>query len=326
LRTGRQARDRRNQARLCGAAALVFVLSVGGSVFAAMALAAPPSNDNFANAQTLSGAFPIVVHGTLSEATQEPGEPEDQYGASVWYSWTAPSTGRVTIDTCGGQSFAPITFVYTGPSVSQLQQVSAEEDFEHRSACPLPDPEVDQPGDIQRVTEFVATAGTTYRIQAVSGDSFALVLKDPEVYDLAVSQSVSRRTVPFGGALNEVMRITNRGNIALPVPRTQVNFGQEINKPGRPHDRGKAVYAFARSPGGRCSHGIFGGGSRIQTFACKMTPLAPGESQVAQIRITRIKGNLLLDAHLAIFDGSFRELDDRRGNDDAQTIIRVRGR
>jgi hypothetical protein len=309
------------EARRLGCAVLVFSLAI---VFPVAVIAAAPSNDNFANAQTLSGTFPIVVHGTLSEATQEPGEPEDQYGASVWYAWTAPSTREVTIDTCGGESYAPITFVYRGPSVSQLQRVSSADDFEHRSACPLPDPDVDEPGDLQGVTEFAATAGTTYRIQVVSGDSFALVLKDPEVYDIAVSQSVSGRTVPFGGSLNEVMRITNRGNIAVPVPRTQVAFGQEINVPRDAHYPGKGKYAFTRSPGGHCRHGIFGGGSKIQTFACDMTPLAPGESQVARIRITRIKGNLLLDAHLAIFDGTIRELDDRRGNDDAQTIVRVR--
>jgi len=37
-------------------------------------------------------------------ATKEPGEPAhagNDGGASIWYSWTAPSTGNVTITTEG---------------------------------------------------------------------------------------------------------------------------------------------------------------------------------------------------------------------------------
>ncbi len=320
MRTERRARDRLNQARLCGAAALVFLLSVGASVFAAVALAAPPANDDFANAAPLSGPFPIVARGTTSEATQEPGEPEDQYSQSVWYVWTAPSSGPVAIDTCGG---APITLVYRGSSLSDLQAVNSRDEDERRSVCPLPDPDIDHPGDIHRVTEFTATAGATYRIQVLGvrvDGAFGLVLKEPEVYDLGVSLTVSRRTVPFGGALREVFKVTNRGNIVAPTPQDpRIVFGQEINVPGRPHYPGKAVYASARSPGGRCSHGIFGGGSKIQVFACDVVRLSPGESQTAVVKIRKVKGSLLLDGHV-----SGQAPDDRRGNDDAQTVIRVR--
>jgi hypothetical protein len=105
-----------------------------------------------------------------------------------------------------------------------------------------------------------------------------------------------------------------------------VSFGQEINVPGQPHYPGKAIYAFVRSPGGDCRKGTYTPGSKVQTFACRVTPLAPGESQTAVVKIKSIKGSLLLDAHLRIFDGSFREFDDRRGNDDAQAVVRVRRR
>jgi hypothetical protein len=140
--------------------------------------------------------------------------------------------------------------------------------------------------------------------------------------DLALSVTVSRKRVPVGGALREVMRVTNRGTVTVPNGEPLV-FGQEINYPGMPNYPGKAVYAFARSPGGKCSHGEFGGGSKIQTFACDVTRLAPGETQTTQIKIKNIRGPLLLDAH-GFYGHNGRVYDDNRANDAAPTIIRVR--
>src|SRR4051812_37901916 len=57
----------------------------------------PPSNDNFAAAQTVSGNFGCF-NGTNVGAANEIGEPlhDNQIGgASVWYKWTAPATGVV---------------------------------------------------------------------------------------------------------------------------------------------------------------------------------------------------------------------------------------
>ena len=304
------------EARRLGCAVLVFSLAV---VFPVAVIAAAPSNDNFANAEVLSGALPIIVQDTTNEATQEQGEPD--YGGSVWYAWTAPASRQIAISTCGGSSFSPHPNVYTGSSLSGLQPVHSRDDVDRTTRCPLPDPQHDDPGDLYDVLEFDATAGTTYRIQVVdaagSGAQFGLVLGAPEIYDLAISQSVSRRRVPFGGTVRELVKVTNRGNVAFPAPTDKAAFGQELNKPGQPNYPGKAVYAFTRSPGGRCSHGTYGPTSKVQTFACDVTHLAPGESQTAAVKITKIKGALLLDAHIFI-------QDDRGDNDDAQAIVRVR--
>src|SRR5688500_3285880 len=35
-------------------------------------------------------------------------------------------------------------------------------------------------------------------------------------YDLALSQSLSRQRVPFGGTVREVLRVTNRGSVTVP--------------------------------------------------------------------------------------------------------------
>jgi hypothetical protein len=62
----------------------------------------PPSNDDWANAQPISGS-PGSVVGINVGATHEDGEPQiqdRQGGASVWYVWTAPADGEYRFDTC----------------------------------------------------------------------------------------------------------------------------------------------------------------------------------------------------------------------------------
>ena len=66
---------------------------------------------------------------------------------------------------------------------------------DNRAKCPLPNPAHDDPTDTYEVVEFNAVAGTTYRIQVTlnSYGKMGILLRPPEVYDVALSQSVSRR-------------------------------------------------------------------------------------------------------------------------------------
>lgn len=60
-----------------------------------------PANDDFAKATSLSG-FRKHITADNEGASLEPGEPQhgtNRGGSSVWYSWTAPASGRVTIST-----------------------------------------------------------------------------------------------------------------------------------------------------------------------------------------------------------------------------------
>ena len=110
-----------------------------------------PANNNFANAQVLNGANVSAWTSTIG-ATKEPGEPNhggNSGGASVWYRWTAPTTGAFTVDTSGTQ-FVPLLAVYTGSSVSQLSVVAS-------NAAPASGP-----------LSFQASRGVTYQI-AVDG-------------------------------------------------------------------------------------------------------------------------------------------------------------
>jgi hypothetical protein len=116
----------------------------------------PPRNDNFANRIVLSGSL-IATTGHNDQATLEAGE--DQHtdhpgGASVWWSWTAPKSGKVNITTLGS-SFDTLLGVYTGNSMDTLTKIARNDD--------------DASADTRtsRVI-FQATKGTTYAI-AVDG-------------------------------------------------------------------------------------------------------------------------------------------------------------
>jgi len=118
-----------------------------------------PPNDAFANASpiNLTATGTITVTGFTTQATKETNEPrhaDNSGGRSVWWRWTAPSAGNVTLDTRGSYSDTTLG-VYTGDSVNQLTQVAGNDDID--------------PGVVQASTvTFTSTPGTVYRI-AVDG-------------------------------------------------------------------------------------------------------------------------------------------------------------
>lgn len=88
-----------------------------------------PANNDFSNAQIISGTFNSVT-GTNVTATKQPGEPNhagDAGGASVWYRWQAPSNGPVGFVTTGSD-FDTLLAVYTGSSVSSLSLIDSNDD------------------------------------------------------------------------------------------------------------------------------------------------------------------------------------------------------
>jgi hypothetical protein len=85
-------------------------------------LVLPPPNDDFAAAQVLTGDTG-QVEGTNEGASFELEEP-DLGSGSVWYRWTAPSTGPATFETCGS-SFGAFVSVFTGSTLQDLLWVAA---------------------------------------------------------------------------------------------------------------------------------------------------------------------------------------------------------
>ncbi len=111
-------------------AGTTYNLSVGGSngqigTFTLYGGTAP-ANDNFVNAQVITGTTGEVT-GINLPATTEPGEPAPNGftgGASIWYKWTAPANGSITFDS-SKSNFNTLLAVYTGPNVASLTPVGS---------------------------------------------------------------------------------------------------------------------------------------------------------------------------------------------------------
>lgn len=143
------ARRRRRRGLLAGA-----VLALAGFVVlpASPASAAPPGNDNLANAIVIAGASGGTA-GTNVDATGEGGETNNWPPInSVWYRWTAPATGMATFDTCGPlRDYDTTLTAYTGAAFP-LALVTQNDDG--GGDC----------GFGSRIT-FPAVGGTVYQIQ-----------------------------------------------------------------------------------------------------------------------------------------------------------------
>ena len=144
-----------------------YAVAVAGILLVpASALAAPPANDDFANAQQLSGGLPLNYSGSLVDDTREAGEPADHgegrgaTAGTVWYSWTATQTGtvRARFRSTSGLAFnsvspatddRPFLAAYTGSAVNALTPV------------PFTSPTI-LDGDRGTPIEFNVTSGTEY--------------------------------------------------------------------------------------------------------------------------------------------------------------------
>jgi hypothetical protein len=148
--------------------------------------APPPANDNFANAIVLSTQNASRSGDTNDGATLETGEAETvadaDAGASVWYRWMAPVTGRVTIDTATSE-FDTLLGVYTGTPVDVLVEVVSNDDAKATQTS---------------VVRFSATAGTVYRIRV---DGFAQATGTINLHLVEVLPAASPANDDFASAV-----------------------------------------------------------------------------------------------------------------------------
>jgi hypothetical protein len=121
-----------------------------------------PRNDDFSFPQWVTDTGGSVK-GMNGAATRESGEPDHlpvdgSLGEkTVWYSWMAPSSGKVTMNTCNS-SFDTALAAYTGSAVGSLNRVAGGD-----NGCGIV-------GNYGSKVTFNAVAGTNYRI-AVAGYS-----------------------------------------------------------------------------------------------------------------------------------------------------------
>ena len=126
--------------------------------YAVTASAVAPANDAFAGAVVLTGPSHSFAGANVG-AGKDSGEINhagNVGGASVWWKWTAPKTGVVTVDTVGSR-FDTLLAVYTGTAVNALTTVASDDNS--------------GPATTSKLT-FGAIAGTTYPI-AVDGSGGA---------------------------------------------------------------------------------------------------------------------------------------------------------
>jgi subtilisin family serine protease len=115
-----------------------------------------PANDAFAAAANITGDSG-TGSGNTTLASRETGEPshgDASSTASVWYRWTAPNDGQLTVST-QGSGFDTLLGVYSGSAVNGLTTLAQNDD-------------ADVGGVVWSQVQVAVTAGTTYAI-AVDG-------------------------------------------------------------------------------------------------------------------------------------------------------------
>jgi hypothetical protein len=84
-------------------------IPAGGDVQLGLQFSPAPQNDDFANRLKLSGSrvFTDASNAGAKKEIAEPNHLGNPGGSSVWYSWTAPASGRVTLSTNEVPAYAP---------------------------------------------------------------------------------------------------------------------------------------------------------------------------------------------------------------------------
>ena len=106
-----------------------FCLLIVAQLASTSAIAAPP-NDLFSTAQVLNPGNTIVT-GSIMGATRENGE---YYHAmlwahySVWYKYTAPGNGVMTMDTVGSD-LGTLLAVYQGTNINNIHEIASNDDY-----------------------------------------------------------------------------------------------------------------------------------------------------------------------------------------------------
>ncbi len=169
-----------------------------------------PANDNFASAAALTGTIASAT-GDNRLATRETGEPlhaGNTGGKSVWWTWTAPTAGTVTLST-DGSDFDTTLGVYVGTAVNSLATIAGDNDSGEGT---------------RSLVSFTATAGTTYRIavdgfNGTSSGSIALALSLVVTPPIPINDAFSSRSI-----------ITLSANVAT-LTGTNIGSSKETGEP-----------------------------------------------------------------------------------------------
>ena len=109
-------------------------LILGLMVLAGLMVNTGRAQNNFASAQVLVGSSGAVTNSNFGVTPdQKPGPPSTAGfppNAPLWYQWTAPADGEVTLDTISsGSGLDTVLAVYSGATLGTLAQVAANDDL-----------------------------------------------------------------------------------------------------------------------------------------------------------------------------------------------------
>ncbi|HEU5253143.1 MAG TPA: hypothetical protein VFU16_07455 [Solirubrobacterales bacterium] len=161
----RDCRGTDSEAQFTATAGVTYRIAVDGKAgstgFFQLLLEGKAANDDFGKPQPLGGSLPTYSWSWNRFASKQGGEPDHAGGAggsSVWFKWTAPRSGTVSVDTCES-SVDTLLAVYTGTAVGSLTPVASNDEGSGKCAP-------------QSKLTFEAVANTVYRI-AVDGKAGA---------------------------------------------------------------------------------------------------------------------------------------------------------
>jgi hypothetical protein len=203
-------------------------------------------NDDFIERTPLTG-LPVEVTGDTTRATVEPGEgllaDGSIGGGSVWWEWTATTTGAVEVEVDGG-IFLPSLVIFVGDTRESLVRI--------QSGSGASGPE----GSFGRSVTFLATAGVRYPIAldgyiGVSGP-FRLRLRTgrPPVNDLFSNRT--RLEGPYVVQACSNLRSTFERDASEP-PLVRTNALGEV---GAPASMNTVWYTWTATDTGRTRVGI----------------------------------------------------------------------
>ncbi|MCX6926815.1 MAG: hypothetical protein NT154_26965 [Verrucomicrobia bacterium] len=183
---------------------LIGMIALGGY----QAQAAPPVNDNFADAINLPGESGNLSGNTTVDATFQAGEPTCFYPEAintVWFKWTCATSGIWTISTAGSQNTSAgewdsVVCIYTGVTLGT------------RTLFPV----VKQDSGGAEIVSIPVSAGTTYYIQ-LAGDSGS---PPQDAADITLTWSFAPVPVPV---------VVEIGNATTPDEPANPDAGVDIN-------------------------------------------------------------------------------------------------
>ncbi len=189
---------------------------ISGDIVLGISASGAPANDNFASGTAISGAMGNASTHNISASAEasEPAHGGSPASASIWFDWTAPSSGDFVFNT-DGSDFDTVLAVYTGAAVNALTEVASNDNQGAASASsgkPLFTAGASQ-------VSFTATSGTVYHI-AVDGKSGASGLVNLDwvssataLPNLVTAVLPYARSVQIGTQATAFMTVINAGTV-----------------------------------------------------------------------------------------------------------------